>query len=101
MGDSINRLIKNHCNARKSWEAWCYMSGFDKENRPSDTKTKIKIDSNPLLFHLRFLALKDFHIEMYKVLKKSKGNRDNIFLLLEKRIKSNPKNKEFLFFLYG
>jgi hypothetical protein len=34
---------------------------------------------------------------MYKVLKKSKGNRDNIFFLLEKRIKCNPKNKEDLY----
>ena len=54
MGDSLNRLIKNHFNPRKSCEAWCYMSGFDDELKPSDTKIKIIIDSNPLLFHLSY-----------------------------------------------
>ncbi len=92
MDNSIERLIKNHCNARKSWEAWCYLSGIDNDLYQTNTDTKKKVDNNPLLFHLRYLALKDFHIEFYKVLKESKRNKDSIFLILEKKISTNPKN---------
>ncbi len=93
MSKSIDRLIKNYSNARKSWEAWCFMSGLNKGFEQVDRETKQKVDNNPLLFHLRFLAMKDYHIELYKVLKESSNNKDNIFLLLSKKIRSNPKNK--------
>jgi hypothetical protein len=96
MGNSVDRLIKNLCNARKSWETWCFMSGFDNQLKQSNREINKMADNNPLLFHLRYLALKDLHIELYKVLKQSKWNGDNLFYLLEKRIKSNPKNKEEL-----
>jgi hypothetical protein len=94
MSKSVDRLLKNYSNARKSWEAWCFMSGFDNEMRPVNRENNQKINDNLLFFYLRYLAMKDYHIELYKVLKKSKRNNDNIFYLLEKRIKSNSKNKE-------
>tara|TARA_B110000503_G_C7121042_1_gene402549 strand:+ start:1386 stop:1616 length:231 start_codon:yes stop_codon:yes gene_type:complete len=36
--------------------------------------------------------MKDYTIELYKVLKVSKNNKESIFNLLDKRIKSNPMN---------
>lgn len=93
MSKSIDRLIKNYSNARKSWEAWCFMSGLNDGVKQVNRETKNLVDNNPLFFHLRFLAMKDYHIELYKVLKESPNNKDNIFLLLSKRIRSNPKNK--------
>lgn len=90
---SIVRLLKNYCNARKSWEAWCYLSGLNDDLEQQFRLTKTQVDNSPLLSHLRFLAMKDYHIELYKVLKKSNFNKDNLFLLLEKRLRSNPKNK--------
>ncbi len=93
MSNSIDRLLKNYINARKSWEMWCFMSGFNKNLKREFREVKLKVDNSPLLYNLRFLAMKDYHIELYKVLKNSKNNGDNIFLLLQNRIKSNPKNK--------
>lgn len=92
MGSKIDRLLKNYSNARKSWEAWCYLAGLNDELNQQFRITKSQVDSSPLLSHLRFLAMKDYHIELYKVLKKSPSNKDNLFLLLEKRLLSNPKN---------
>lgn len=69
------------------------MSGLNNELKQVDRKTKQKVDNEPLLFHLRFLAMKDYHIELYKVLKETPNNKDNIFLLLSKKIRSNPRNK--------
>ncbi len=69
------------------------MSGLNNMIKHVDRETKQKVDNNPLLFHLRFLAMKDYHIELYKVLKESYNNKDNIFLLLSKRIRTNPTNK--------
>jgi hypothetical protein len=37
--------------------------------------------------------MKDYHIELYKVLRESSNNKDNVFLLLSKKFRSNPKNK--------
>ena len=93
MGSKIERLLKNYSNARKSWEAWCFMSGLNNELKQEFRATKLQVENSPLLSHLRYLALKDYHIELYKVLKKSPSNKDNIFNLLEKRVLSNPKNK--------
>ena len=89
---SVDRLIKNYLNARKSWEAWCFMTGLNNNLELKSGLVRENVDNNPLLFHLRYLAMKDYHIELYKVLKESSSNKDNIFNLLEKRIKSNPKN---------
>lgn len=96
MSKSIDRLIKNYTNARKSWEVWCFMSGIDNQLKKDNHEIIKTVNNNTLLFHLRYLALKDLHIELYKVLKQSRGSSDNLFLLLAKRIKSNPKNKEEL-----
>lgn len=93
MSNSIDRLLKNYINARKSWEVWCFMSGLNNELKQEFIATKLKVDDSPLLTHLRYLAMKDYHIELYKVLKKSTNNKDNIFTILEKRVRSNPKNK--------
>lgn len=93
MSNSIDRLLKNYCNSRKSWEAWCYLAGLNDNLEQQFRLTKTQVDNSPLLSHLRFLAMKDYHIELYKVLKKSNFNKDNLFLLLEKRLRSNPKNK--------
>ena len=90
--NSIDRLIKNYCNARKSWEAWCYLSGFDNDLKISKKEVRQTVDENPLFFHLRYLSMKDYYIELYKVVKETPNNKDNIFNLLQKRIKSNPKN---------
>jgi hypothetical protein len=93
MGSKIDRLLKNYSNARKSWEAWCFMSGLNNNVKQEFRATKLQVDNSPLLSHLRYLALKDYHIELYKVLKNSPNNKDNIYTLLEKRFRSNPKNK--------
>jgi hypothetical protein len=58
---SLFRLLKNYSNARKNWESWCFMSGLNNELKQVDRETKQKVDNNPLLFHLRFLAMKDYH----------------------------------------
>ncbi len=93
MGSKIDRLLKNYSNARKSWEVWCYLSGLNNECKQEFRATKLQVDNSPLLSHLRYLAMKDYHIELYKVLKNNPNNKDNIYNLLEKRIRSNPKNK--------
>ena len=97
---SIDRLLKNYLNARKSWESWCFMSGLNNDLELKSNLVSKKVDNNPLLFHLRYLAMKDYHIELYKVLKNSSSNKDNIYILLEKRIKSNPKNLSDLEIVY-
>ena len=81
MTSAIKRLLKNYSNARQSWESWCYMINYNCKER--DSTIPKYIDTNELLFHLRYLAMKDFHIELYKILKQTKNNQDNIFTLLE------------------
>ena len=77
---STSRLLKNYFNARKSWEGWCYLNNIDlKQNNPIIRKY---VDDNELLFHCRFLLLKDLHIELYKIIKDSGNTIDNIFKLL-------------------
>jgi hypothetical protein len=68
------------------------MAGLNNDLELKGNLVSKNIDNNPLLFHLRYLSMKDYHIELYKVLKNSPNNKDNIYNLLEKRIKSNPKN---------
>ncbi len=93
MSNSINRLLENYSNARKSWEAWCFMSGLNNDLNQEFRASKLKVDNSSLLSHLRYLAMKDYHIELYKVLKNTLKNKDNIYTLLEKMLRSNPKNK--------
>ena len=80
---SIERLLKNYFNARKSWEGWCYLNNLHlKKNTPS---IRQYADKNELLFYLRYLIFKDVHIELYKIIKDNKStSRDNIFELLRK-----------------
>lgn len=92
INDSVDRLIKNYCNARRSWEVWCYLSGFDNDFNISKKEVRQTVDVNPLFFHLRYLSMKDYYIELYKIVKESQNNKDNLYNLLQKRIKSNPKN---------
>ena len=91
MTPEIERLLKNYSNARQSWEVWCFMVNFNCDK--TDRSNIEYIDKNAMLFHLRYLALKDFHIEAYKILKQSRSNKDNIFKLLEEKAKSNPSKK--------
>jgi hypothetical protein len=91
MTPNIERLLKNYSNARQSWETWCFMINFNCDKH--DRARLEYIDKNDLLFHLRYLALKDFHIEMYKVLKQGKYDSDSVFKLL-KESKENDKTKE-------
>jgi hypothetical protein len=91
MESQIGRLLKNYSNARQSWEAWCFMVNFNCKEKNFEIVRYI--DQHELLFHLRYLALKDFHIEAYKILKKSPNNKDNIFALLEKAAALDPGKK--------
>ena len=72
MQTNIDRLAVNYSNARKSWEAWCYVNNFQLVN--SNPKTRTIVDNNELLFHFRYLALKDIYIELNKILGNDKGN---------------------------
>ena len=75
------RLLKNYSNARKSWEGWCYLNNFDLNEDNSNIRNYV--DNNELLYHCRYLLLKDLHIELYKIIKdKESTSRDNIFKLL-------------------
>ncbi|UOK42209.1 MULTISPECIES: hypothetical protein [Flavobacterium] len=85
--EASERLLKNYYNSRKSWEAWCYLNNIDLKN--SKPEIRKYVDENELLYYLRYLALKDVHIELYKILKNSKNTVDNIFMLLNQ----NPQTK--------
>lgn len=82
MGDkSKERLLKNYYNARKSFEAFCYLSNLDlKKAKP---EVKKYVNDNELLSYLRYLTLKDMYIELYKIIKDSETSTDNIFKLLK------------------
>jgi hypothetical protein len=78
---TTERLLKNYFNARKSWEGWCYLNNIHLKNNNSSIWKYV--DQNELLFHCRYLLLKDLHIELYKIRKdKNSTSRDNIFKLL-------------------
>jgi len=85
------RLLKNYFHARKTWEAWCFLNNIDLE--PSQSEIRYIANDNELLFYVRFILLKDLHIELYKILKDKRSSIDNIFFLLRK---SNNKKAEGL-----
>lgn len=69
---SIDRLAINYSNARKSWEAWCFANNFQLKN--SNPQVIATVDKNELLYHFRYLSLKDVYIELNKILGRDKGN---------------------------
>lgn len=79
------RLLKNYSNARKSWEGWCYLNNIDLKFE--NEKIRSYSSENEFLLHCRYLLCKDYHIELYKILKDGKGTTDNIFKYL--RLKNN------------
>lgn len=82
--ESQERLLINYYNARKTWEAWCFMNNIHLE--PSQPKIRKIVDQTELLEYTRYILLKDLHIELYKILKdKDRTCKDNIFLLLRKQ----------------
>lgn len=91
MQDKISRLLLNYSNARKSWESWCFMNeiwltsdeNFNYNNYESIRET---VENNVLFSHFRYLALKDFYIEIYKIIKDSNSTKDNVFLILREAI---------------
>jgi hypothetical protein len=88
--NSISRLLKNYLNARKSWEGYCYLNNIDlKHNNATIRKY---VDGNKLLFHCRYLLLKDLHIELYKIIKDSRKTEDNIFKLLRENDSSEAND---------
>jgi hypothetical protein len=90
--DTSKRLLKTYHNARKSWEAWCFMSNLHlAQNKPEIKKS---VNENQLFYYLRYLALKDMHIELYKIIKKSHTNESNIISILEE--KESPECEERL-----
>ena len=64
---TTERLLKNYYNARKSWEGWCYLNNIDLKKKNSSIREYV--DQNELLYHCRYLLLKDLHIELYKIIK--------------------------------
>lgn len=75
------RLLKNYFNARKSWEAWCYLNNIGLKNDKYHIKKYT--DNNELLYYCRFILLKDIHIELHKILKdNNRTSVDNIFKFL-------------------
>lgn len=81
MTDNIERLLVNYSNARKSFEAWCYLNNLDL--KICNPELRHYVDNNDLLYHLRYIAHKDFYIELYKILRYKKDNKDNIISLLK------------------
>ncbi len=60
INDSAERLFKNYYNARKTWEAWCFMNNI--HLNPEKPEIKKTIEQNELLEYSRFVFLKDLHI---------------------------------------
>jgi len=89
MEENLQRLLKSYSNARRSWESWCFMVNIDVKTVRFDIARHIKNDK--FLSHYLYLSLKDYYIEMYKILKVSKNNKDNIFRLLNSFIETNPE----------
>lgn len=90
--ESLERLLKNYSNFRKSWESWCYLSNLEVEYSAQDLRKYA--DDNDLLFHLRYVVMKDYHIEYYKMYKQSPNNGDNIFRLLSVYLELNPTKEK-------
>jgi hypothetical protein len=101
MTDKIERLLKNYTNARQSWDSWYFMTSgglMDLLTMRQDysTSPKKKVDENVLLSYLRYLAFKDYHIEIYKIVKDSNNTKDNIFLLLKEFATLRPDLKKHI-----
>ncbi|MCU0361479.1 MAG: hypothetical protein MUF75_12345 [Bacteroidia bacterium] len=93
MTSPVDRLIFNYTHARRSWESWCYMVNYKVKVENHEITNYINNDN--LLVHFRYLALKDFHIEITKIIKESNNYCDNIFKLLKELTKDdNPKKDE-------
>ena len=90
---TTDRLLKNYYNARKNWEGWCFLNNI--HLKEDNSFIRKYTDKNELLFHCRYLLLKDLHIELYKIIKnKNSTSRDNIFKLLKQC--DNDRAKELL-----
>lgn len=88
--ETLDRLIKNYFNSRKSWEAWCYLNNLHlKTSKPEIRKYA---DNNELLYYLRYLLLKDLHIELSKIIKFSRNTGDSIFQLLKNHNSVESRN---------
>lgn len=87
LNTELERLISNYCNARKSWEGWCFLSSFDIQNQ--DVNFRDFVNKNDFLIHCRYILFKDINIELYKILKESNSSKDNIFKLLRKQNQEN------------
>lgn len=92
MDAQLERLLKNYCNVRQSYEAWCFMVNANLKVPQMDTANSIR--ENKLLSHLCYLAIKDFYFEFYKLLKESNDNTDNIFTLLKSLMHINDLKKK-------
>lgn len=93
MTTPFERLVFNYANARRSWECWCFMVNHQIKVDRHEIHAYINNDS--LLFHFRYLALKDFHIEITKIIKESWSCKDNVFKLLKSLTnEGNPKKDE-------
>lgn len=90
MTNPLDRLIFTYAHARRSWGSWCYMVDHNvKIDRPDINEY---VNNDNLLSHLRYLALKDFNIEITKIIKESRNNSDNIFKYLKELTgDANPK----------
>jgi hypothetical protein len=79
---TLDRLLKNYFNSRKSWEGWCYLNNI--HLKTSKPEIREYVDKNELLYYFRYLLMKDLHIELYKIIKdSSRSSKDNIFILLK------------------
>ena len=92
MDAQLERLLKNYCNVRQNYEAWCFMVNANLKVPQSNTSEHIR--NNKLLSHLCYLSIKDFYLEFYKILKESPDNSDNIFTLLKNLMETNPIKKK-------
>ncbi len=86
---TIDRLTFSYSNARKSWETWGFLNNLNLKT--SNDKVQDYVENNELLKHFRYLSFKDFHIELYKILKDNRNNQDNIFRLLREIPDNDPR----------
>ena len=89
MDEETKRLLKNYSNARRSWEVWCFMVNYEVKAVRFDLGKHFRHDN--FLSHYIYLSMKDYYIEMSKVVKKTKNNKDNIFYLLQTQIDSKTE----------
>lgn len=92
MDAQLERLLKNYCNVRQSYEAWSFMINANLKVPQIDTANRIR--ENKLLSHLCYLAIKDFYFEFCKILKETDDNKDSIFALLKNLMHTNDLKKK-------